>query len=106
MVRTLGSSAQGGSASGGHPIHSMYYFYILRSLTDRGSYIGSTQELVQRLKEHNAGKTKSIKHRIPFEIVYSEEYKTTKEARQREIIVKKNYQIRRKLLVGLGFDVK
>ena len=106
MVRTLSFSAQGGSASGGHPTNSMYYFYILKSLKDKGSSIGSTQDLVQRLKEHNAGKTKSIKHRIPFGLIYSEAYKIKKEAKQREIQVKKNYQIRKELLVRLNFDIK
>ena len=84
----------------------MYYFYILKSLKDKGSSIGSTQDLVQRLKEHNAGKTKSIKHRIPFGLIYSEAYKIKKEAKQREIQVKKNYQIRKELLVRLNFDIK
>ena len=84
----------------------MCYFYILKSLKDKGSYIGSTQDLVQRRKEHNSGKTKSIKHRIPFELLYSEEYKTKKEAKQREIQVKKNYQIRRELLTRLNFNIK
>jgi len=71
-----------------------------------GYYIGSTDNFEKRLKEHNSGKTKSIKHRVLFELVYREEFKTKTEARKREIQLKKNYQIRKDLLLGLGFDIK
>ena len=83
-----------------------YYLYILKSLKDLGYYIGSTDNIEKRFKEHNAGKTKSIKHRIPFVIVYNEKYSKKKEAKQREIKLKGNYQIRRELLLKLGFKVK
>ena len=106
MVRTSGFSAGGGSASGGHPSTFMYNLYILQSLKDLGYYIGITDDVDKRIKEHNQGKTKSIKNRIPFVLKYLEKYNIKTEARKREILLKKNYQIRKELLSKLDFNIK
>ncbi len=68
-----------------------YYVYILRSLKDGRYYIGSTSDVNARLNFHNAGKQRSTKHRIPFELVYQEELidKTTALKREKQI---KNYK--------------
>jgi putative endonuclease len=66
----------------------MYYVYILRSLKDLKYYIGSTSDIQSRLRFHNSGKQRSSKRRIPFELVYSEEYKTRHEAELREKQIK------------------
>ena len=84
----------------------MYKLYVLKSLKDLGYYIGITESIKKRLKEHNLGRTKSIKHRIPFELVHTELFATKKESRKREIQLKKNYQARKELLLRLGFNVK
>ncbi|MFH1583469.1 MAG: GIY-YIG nuclease family protein [Candidatus Falkowbacteria bacterium] len=105
MVRTPGFSAGGGSAFGGHPTF-MYYLYILQSLKDFGYYIGITSDLEKRTKEHNSGKTKSIKNRIPFTLKYKESYNNKTEARKREIDLKRNYQKRKELLLKIGFKIK
>ena len=62
----------------------MFFVYILRSKADEGYYIGYTSNLDKRIREHNSGKTKSLKHRIPLELIYSEEFDTKKEAKARE----------------------
>jgi len=84
----------------------MYFLYILKSLKDSGYYIGITDKIEKRLKEHNSGKTKSIKSRIPFILIYTEAYLNKTEARKKEIILKTNYQQRKKLLNSLGFNLK
>jgi putative endonuclease len=84
----------------------MYYLYILQSLKDSGYYIGITDDIAKRLKEHNLGKTKSIKSRLPFIFKYREEFKNKTDARKREIELKKNYQERKVLLNGVGFNLK
>lgn len=66
----------------------MYYVYIIRSLKDKRCYIGHTNNLVRRLADHNRGKSKSLKYRAPFELVYSEETETKIEAVQREKKIK------------------
>jgi len=68
----------------------MFFVYVLKSLKDNTTYIGSCEDLERRLKEHNQGKTKSIKHKIPLELVYYEAYLTKTLARKREIELKKN----------------
>ncbi len=67
----------------------MYYVYILKSLTDCRYYTGYTKDLERRLKDHNRGKSKAIKYRGPFEVVYKEEHITRIEAIHREIAIKR-----------------
>ena len=68
----------------------MFYVYVLVSLKDGTTYIGFTSDLVDRLKKHNAGQTRSLKNRRPLRIVYFEEYLTKAEARKRELRLKNN----------------
>ena len=68
----------------------MYYVYVLKSEKDYNLYIGYTSDLKNRIKDHNQGKTKSIKHRIPFSLVYYEAYKNKTDARKRELELKNN----------------
>lgn len=49
-----------------------YLVYVIRSLKDGKYYIGSTSDVEARLNYHNAGRQRSTKHRIPFELIYSE----------------------------------
>jgi len=62
----------------------MFYVYVLKSQKDHDLYIGSTNSLERRLKEHNEGKVFSTKSRIPLEIIYYEAYKAESDARKRE----------------------
>jgi len=62
----------------------MFYVYIIKSKKDSKLYTGSTNDLKQRFKEHNDGKVKSTKSRIPFELIYYEAYISEKDARVRE----------------------
>jgi putative endonuclease len=66
----------------------MFYTYILRSLTRKRYYIGSTKNLINRLKEHNFGEVQSTRYYIPWEIVHTEEFNTVSEARKREFYIK------------------
>jgi len=81
----------------------MYYVYILKSLKDNKYYIGSTKHIEQRLAEHNQGKTKSLKYRLPLKLIYNEEYSTLLEARKRERKIKsyKGGNAFKKLIMGL-----
>ena len=46
----------------------MWYVYILRSIIDKNLYIGSMNNILRRLTEHNSGKVGSTKNRIPFNL--------------------------------------
>ena len=45
------------------------FVYILRSMKDGGIYIGATNNIDRRIREHNDGQVKSTCERKPFEIV-------------------------------------
>ncbi len=62
----------------------MFYTYVLKSKIKNLLYNGHCENLDKRLKEHNSGKTKSIKHAIPFEIIYFETFETREGAINRE----------------------
>ena len=48
----------------------MYYVYIIQSKKDHSYYVGVTEDLRQRLQEHNTGKAKFTSSRMPYEIVW------------------------------------
>ncbi|MHA7863781.1 GIY-YIG nuclease family protein [Flagellimonas marinaquae] len=62
----------------------MYYAYVLKSGVDGRLYKGHCENLEKRLKEHNAGKTKSTKGYIPWKLVYFETFTSKEEAIERE----------------------
>lgn len=63
----------------------MFTVYILQSLKDNKTYTGYTDNFERRFHEHNAGKSSSTKHRAPFKLLFKEEFKTTIEAKKREL---------------------
>jgi len=66
----------------------MHYTYVLKSKKDHQLYIGSTNNLRKRFKEHNDSKVFSTTARRSFEIVYYEAYKSEKDERKREASLK------------------
>lgn len=62
----------------------MFYIYIIQSKKDNKLYTGYTRDIKKRISEHNLGKVRSTKARRPFELIYREEFKTKKEAIERE----------------------
>ncbi|MEP0806658.1 MAG: GIY-YIG nuclease family protein [Chloroflexota bacterium] len=66
----------------------MFYTYILRSEQLQRYYVGSTQDVENRLNEHNAGKSKSTRAGIPWRLIHVEEFPTRSEAMLRERKIK------------------
>lgn len=66
----------------------MYNVYIL-NLKDNSYYIGSTGNLKQRLKEHAQERVKSTKNKLPFKLIYIENFVTRGLAQKREYQIKK-----------------
>ncbi|MHC4070949.1 MAG: GIY-YIG nuclease family protein [Planctomycetota bacterium] len=62
----------------------MFYVYVLISLRDRKFYIGFTNDLKRRLKEHNSGKNISTKSRLPLKLIYYESHLSKVDADRRE----------------------
>lgn len=49
-----------------------YYTYVLKSHLDNKLYIGWTDDLVNRLKQHNKGKVIVTAKRRPLKLIYYE----------------------------------
>jgi len=64
------------------------FVYLLLSLKDKRSYLGSTPDINRRLKDHENGKCKSTKDRRPLKLIYQEEYDNLSKARKRERYLK------------------
>jgi len=62
----------------------MFYAYVIKSKKDNSIYIGYTEDLKKRLKEHNSKQNKSTKNKAPFELIYYEAYKSKSDAKFRE----------------------
>ena len=67
----------------------MYCVYVLKSLKDKRHYIGYSKDVNLRLAQHNSGQVRSTKSRTPFDVIYTEEFKTSLGARERELELKR-----------------
>ena len=79
----------------------MYYVYILRTSANT-LYIGQTNNLEKRIKEHKNKTSKSakyIRYFPSFDLVYSEKHSTRKEAMQRETQLKKWPHAKKEMLI-------
>ena len=65
-----------------------FYVYIIQSEYDGSYYIGSTNNLTDRIERHNQGRSKYTKPKRPWQLVYCEEFASRSEAQKREIEIK------------------
>ncbi|MDD4607405.1 MAG: GIY-YIG nuclease family protein [Patescibacteria group bacterium] len=80
----------------------MHYTYLVSSQKDNTIYIGFTSDLKERIKEHNRGKTRSLKNKLPVKLIYYEAYLDKVLARKREIELKKNSFKKKELFIRLN----
>lgn len=66
----------------------MFYTYILKSIRDDKLYIGYTNDLRKRFKQHSEGLSSYTKSRGPWEIIYYEACLNEEDARSRELYLK------------------
>ena len=78
----------------------MYFVYILQSLSNGKFYIGSTDNILRRFYEHQAGFTKSTRNRGPWFMPYYEIHKDRSAAnkRERELKRKKSSESIRRII--------
>ena len=62
--------------------------YILEC-KDGTFYVGSTNNLIRRLNEHEMGQNSHTKSRLPIKLVYKKEFDNLKEARKFEYFIKR-----------------
>jgi len=65
-----------------------WYLYIVKC-QDGSLYTGITTDITRRVQEHNQGNgAKSLRGRLPVNLVYSEIYSSQNDARKREEAIK------------------
>ncbi|MCC6724661.1 MAG: GIY-YIG nuclease family protein [Saprospiraceae bacterium] len=65
-----------------------YIVYVLKSEMDGRLYVGFTENLDRRIKEHESGTTKSTKGFRPWKLVHQETVLGLQQARDREKYLK------------------
>jgi len=65
-----------------------YYVYALYNKEKGFLYVGYSENLPQRVKVHNDGKSKSTKHFLPLKLIHYEAYINKKDAKRRELYLK------------------
>ena len=66
----------------------MFCVYAISSINRNYIYVGMTNNIERRFKQHNKGENKSTKAYKPFILFYTETYQTRAEARAREKYLK------------------
>ncbi|MDO8496267.1 MAG: GIY-YIG nuclease family protein [bacterium] len=79
----------------------MYFVYILKSLKKKWYYVGSTNNIERRLKEHNKLKVESTKFYVPLELVYVNKFETEREARDCERRIKDQRTLKESIIKNL-----
>jgi putative endonuclease len=62
----------------------MFYIYVLWSDSLGRYYTGSTQDIPERLRRHNAGHCLATRPGVPWRLIYQEQFPTRSEAVARE----------------------
>lgn len=62
----------------------MYYVYLLRSRNKNTFYIGYTNNVERRIREHNGGLVEYTKKYLPWDLVYYESFLALEDAKTRE----------------------
>jgi putative endonuclease len=70
---------------------SKYYVYLLLSLKDRKFYVGSTTDLIKRLREHENAEVTSTKNRRPLKLIHYEYFINKVDAKSREVFLKSGF---------------
>lgn len=95
-VRT--SVFSGGAGSAGQAENTMVTLYILQSIKYGRMYIGITEKpALERLREHNQKKVRSTKAYAPYRLIKTEQFATKREARQRELQLKRSGLLRKRI---------
>ena len=78
----------------------MYFVYLIQSDIDNSFYVGYSQDTQKRLLAHNNGESTYTRRKMPWKLVYIEEYISKSEALKREKFLKaqKNTEFYKKLI--------
>jgi len=80
-----------------------YFVYLLVAHLKNNkkiSYVGYTNDIKKRLNLHNSGKGAKFTRGKKWKLVYYEKYDSKSTAMKNEIKLKKNYKLRKKIILG------
>ncbi len=78
-----------------------YFVYIVKA-SDNSLYTGYTVDVEKRVGVHNSSKgSKSLKGKLPVNLVYSETFESKSEALKREAAIKKLSRVEKLKLTNL-----
>ena len=66
----------------------MFHVYVLRSEKTGRRYVGSCENINERLKRHNSGHSKATRHGLPWRLVHDEAFESRSAAVRRELFYK------------------
>ncbi len=66
----------------------IFYFVYALQQNNKQLYIGLTENLKRRWKEHKNGKVKATRKRRPLKLIFYEAYRSKKDAEKRERYLK------------------
>lgn len=69
----------------------MYYTYVLESLKNKELYIGQSANLKQRVKDHNAGRSKHTKKNKPYKLIFYISFVNESDSKRFEKYLKSGY---------------
>jgi len=79
-----------------------YFVYLIVTKDKRKkkfSYVGYTENVKKRLDLHNSGKGAKFTRGKKWKLVYYEKYDSKTDALKNEYRLKKNYKLRKKLII-------
>ena len=82
---------------------NMYYVYVLKSELINTYYVGLTNNIERRLKQHEQGQSPSTKWRLPLQLIHVEICETRIEARKKEKYFKSGFG--REIIKEIDADV-
>ena len=75
-----------------------FYVYMLKSKSIKVvTYVGYTNNIIKRVKQHNTGKGAKFTRGRKWKLIYKEIFKSKNEAISREYYIKKNRTLRNKI---------
>jgi len=74
-----------------------YYVYLIVTKRNKKlySYVGYSNNIIERLKLHNSGKGAKFTKGNYWELIYKKRYKNKSLAMKQEYLLKKNYKLRK-----------
>ena len=66
----------------------MFFVYAIKSLVANYIYVGLTDSIERRIKQHNERRVRATKPYRPFKLIHVEEFSTRADARKREVFLK------------------